>query len=324
MIAAGAASAKARPIRPEEAESFRKQRSAAATACMRTLAQGLSCLSPIPGARTPLSMALTMLALGADLDPVVDILVTAARSASTEGESDPFFALAIDAAKACALGYGAAWLDTTPGAGGLALAPTATGAGGQALEVDGDAVIPGSVADGAVIRASGSIRVAGNVGAATLEAGASATIGGVVHGKDAASISCGGNFLARAVERAQVAAGGDIILRAGASYAALECGGDLDCGGSASRLVGARALAGGSVRAGSIGAPLCDATVVKAGQSSRDGQEPVIDVAGRLHPNVLIELGGRIFSVNEAYDRVSVVIDGPMLRLGSLEDGGRP
>jgi hypothetical protein len=108
-----------------------------------------------------------------------------------------------------------------------------------------DIVVRGDVRDGLSVKTTGLIRVVGQVGAASLEAGGDIEVEGCVFGKGKALISCGGDFSAAALERARVSAGGDVHLGAAVDVVELSCAGDLVCERGTSAILGGTFKAGG-------------------------------------------------------------------------------
>ena len=193
-----------------------------------------------------------------------------------------------------------------------------------------DLIVRGDEGDGLIVRSTGSIRVVGQVGASSLEAGGYIDVEGCVFGKGTAVIRFGGDFSAAALERAKVFAGGDVRLGTAVDVVELSCAGDLVCEGGTSIIIGGTVKAGGSVRAGTIGGWLCSSTTVAAGDSSladTPGSQPHrcpngivgITVPGTIHERVELSVGQTRMSVNQPLNGVKIREDGFLLRVEACD-----
>lgn len=111
----------------------------------------------------------------------------------------------------------------------------------------------GSVREGFLVRAEGSVDIGGSVEAGSVHAGRDVTVHGGVVGRGMAKIECGGNFTTSFLENCVVKAGGNIsagyILNSN-----VECA-KLTLTGLRARLMGGRVLAREGVEAQQLGSP---------------------------------------------------------------------
>jgi hypothetical protein len=189
-----------------------------------------------------------------------------------------------------------------------------------------DLVVRGDVRDGLSMKTTGSIRVAGQVGAANLEAGGGIEVEGCVFGKGKAVLICGGDFSATALERARVSAGGGVSVGAVVEAIELACAGDLVCEGGSSTIVGGTVRAGGSVRAGTIGGPLCTKTFIGAGDPELKGNPDselhrtpsggaAITVLGTIHERAMLSVGRSRMQLSKALSGVKIREDSLFLKV---------
>lgn len=193
-----------------------------------------------------------------------------------------------------------------------------------------DLFIKGDVSDGLSVRSSGSIRVVGQVYAASIDAEGGIEVEGCVFGKGKAIIRCGRDFRAAAFERARLESGGDVHLGAAVEPTLLTCAGDLVCKGGSDVLLGGLIRAGGSVHAGTIGGPLCTRTTVAAGDPSlakTSGSQPHesqtgnpgIIVTGTIHERTELSVGQSRISLRQAFTGVKIREEGVLLRLEAAD-----
>ncbi len=111
----------------------------------------------------------------------------------------------------------------------------------------------GSVREGFLVRAEGSVDIGGSVEAGSVHAGRDVAVHGGVVGRGMARIECGGNFTTSFLENCTVKAGGNInsgyILNSN-----VECA-KLTLTGLRARLMGGRVLAREGVEAQQLGSP---------------------------------------------------------------------
>ena len=193
-----------------------------------------------------------------------------------------------------------------------------------------DLVIRGDVRDGLTVKSSRSIRIAGQVGAAYIEAGGGIDVEGCVFGKGKASLRCGDDFRATAFERARLSAGGDVRVGAVVEAVELACGGDLFCEGGSSAILGGEITAGGSIRAGTVGGPFCVQTDLTAGdQSLTEGRRSerssaasgtaAITVLGTIYERVQLKVGQSRMSVGRQLSGVTIRENGMLLRMEACD-----
>jgi hypothetical protein len=173
---------------------------------------------------------------------------------------------------------------------------------------NGDLIVYGNVGDGMAIKAQGSIRVEGQVGAATLEAGVDIVIVGCVHGRGRGRLSCGGELSAGSLERVEAIAGGKVTVASDVVHAKVECGGDFV--GTGGAIVGGSVSAGGAVRAHQLGHYSCGRTAVSA--------LSCISVSGDVFMGVDIRIADCRFEVKSVMESVEFRAAGHTITVAPL------
>jgi uncharacterized protein (DUF342 family) len=129
---------------------------------------------------------------------------------------------------------------------------------------DGDVTIDGSVIAGLKVEATGSIEVRGYVEGATLIAGKDIVLRNGMQGMSQGKLECGGNVVARFIERANITARGSVF----ADYIVhclIVAGDSVVLKGKWGKLLGGVIRAGKEVTAKTIGSPGNDQTQIELG-----------------------------------------------------------
>ena len=138
------------------------------------------------------------------------------------------------------------------------------------IESLGSVVVHGNVADGFHIKAKGNIDVQGMVESAHLEAKGDIVIRKGILGKGVATVSAGGDVVAKFVDRATVCAGRDAIIGGEILTSTVRAGRRVKCEGGHGNIIGGSVHAQESVSASTIGSRIGVATVIAIGVSAHE------------------------------------------------------
>ncbi|MCG3210797.1 MAG: hypothetical protein FOGNACKC_04431 [Anaerolineae bacterium] len=141
------------------------------------------------------------------------------------------------------------------------------------LEIEGSIQIRGNVREGFQVKATGNIKVSGTVESAMLESGANVEIlGGVIGGKNGATITAANDITVKFADNATMTAGGNIFVGDEAVTCTLHADKNITVGGrsqgSAGAIIGGTISAGYEIKAVSIGTDAGILTRLRVGDQS--------------------------------------------------------
>ncbi|MCS6984909.1 MAG: FapA family protein [Leptospiraceae bacterium] len=130
----------------------------------------------------------------------------------------------------------------------------------------GSIVVRGSVTDNMQVKAAGTIEIGGNVQKAQVEAEGDIIIRSGVQGRDGAFIqSTAGSVYAKFIQNARVDVEKDVIVQEGILHSRVQAGERIICNGRRAQIVGGEILAGKEVRVKQLGATSSQPTKVVVG-----------------------------------------------------------
>lgn len=114
------------------------------------------------------------------------------------------------------------------------------------IRFDGSVVVEGSIADGFIVEAGGTIQVANGVGRATLKAGGNILLKTGINGNGEGSIRCGGDLFAKYVESCSVRCGNNVLVEEAIMHSDIQVTGHCILNGRRSEVLASKLLVGGS------------------------------------------------------------------------------
>ncbi|MCB1190786.1 MAG: FapA family protein [Leptospiraceae bacterium] len=130
----------------------------------------------------------------------------------------------------------------------------------------GSVVVTGNVEDNYMIKASGTVEIYGTVEKAQIEADSDIIIRQGISGKDEARVeSISGNVISKFIERATVITDKDVLVQEGIMHSNVSAGGKIVCNGKRAQIVGGDLRATQKVSARILGSPSNPATKVTVG-----------------------------------------------------------
>jgi len=129
------------------------------------------------------------------------------------------------------------------------------------MDFNGSIDISGRVADGFRLKAQGDIQIGKSVSRVDIAAGGDVILKAGISGNDDGRILCGGDLYARYIENAKILCSGNIFVEEAIMHSEVRAGGDIILAGKRAEIFGGRMLAGGSVKCkklGSINEPITD------------------------------------------------------------------
>jgi uncharacterized protein (DUF342 family) len=124
------------------------------------------------------------------------------------------------------------------------------------INFPGNLVIHGNVSNGFTVTAEGEIVIIGDVDASDITAGGKLSIRGAVQGMDKATLTSGGDFTAKTVNRAIINAKGNVSVREAIMYSQVMANKKVVVEGGKGWIVGGKVCAGESITAKIIGSKL--------------------------------------------------------------------
>ena len=168
------------------------------------------------------------------------------------------------------------------------------------LTFDGSVVVTGTVADGFRIDAGGHIQVDRYVGKAQLAAGGSILLRGGANGGGECRVQCDGDLLARYIENAEIRCKGDLFVEEVVMHTSVSVGGNLILSGRRAELFAGTCMVGGSIWCKKLG------NVSEVKTTVRLGADPVkVELSTRLTQTIdekreqLNELDARLVHLTE-------------------------
>jgi uncharacterized protein len=128
------------------------------------------------------------------------------------------------------------------------------------INFPGNLVIHGNVSNGFTVTADGEIVIIGDVDASDITAGGKLSIRGAVQGMDKVTLTSGGDFSAKTVNRAIINAKGNVFVREAIMYSQVMAGKKVVVEGGKGWIVGGKVGAGEAITAKIIGSKLGAAT----------------------------------------------------------------
>jgi uncharacterized protein (DUF342 family) len=141
------------------------------------------------------------------------------------------------------------------------------------IDFVGTVIIRGNVLPGFKIKASGDIRVLGNVEGADLESGGKIEVGSGIIGHHKCMIKAGTDVRTSYIHTANVIAEENIVATQSIMHSELKAGKSIICNGDKGLIVGGQIQAGKSVTARNIGNIMSTPTVVEVGVSPQLRQD---------------------------------------------------
>lgn len=153
------------------------------------------------------------------------------------------------------------------------------------IDFVGSVIIGGSVHDGFVVKAKGSIEVRGAVEGATLIAGGDIILSYGIQGNDTSKLEAGGNIVAKFIQNANVDADGDIIAE-GIWNSTVNAGGVVKVDVGKGSIMGGNIMATNVVMARNVGSSMGVITGIQTGIKPE-----VVSLQKELEADILHEEG---------------------------------
>lgn len=123
--------------------------------------------------------------------------------------------------------------------------------------------ISGSVQPGFIIFAKGNVSISGTIQSASVSSHGNIVIKGGIIGKQS-MVNVRGDADIHHIEKGHLAAGENIVIRAGAYYSVIQAGGNIHCPDNV-KIIGGDLAAGGSLSCGQIGSPTAELMSIAVG-----------------------------------------------------------
>ncbi len=115
------------------------------------------------------------------------------------------------------------------------------------IHFDGSVVVAGSVADGFIVEAGGSIQIGRGVGRAQLRAGENILLTSGMNGNGEGVLECGGNLFARYIESATVRCKGNVLVEEAILHSTITVWNHCILNGRRAECIGGELIVGGSL-----------------------------------------------------------------------------
>ncbi|HAA90269.1 MAG: Putative polymerase [Thermoanaerobacterales bacterium 50_218] len=129
----------------------------------------------------------------------------------------------------------------------------------------GSVQIRGGIKFGFTVRAEGDVEVGETVEGGSIIAGGNVVVRGGIRGQGKGKVVAGGSVFARFLEKADVQAGGDVVVGEAIMHSTVQAGGKISVSGKKGLIVGGLCRAGGDIEARIIGSNLATVTQLEVG-----------------------------------------------------------